>query len=99
MRRLRALDEHYDRRGRDAARRPDADCTCVPRPTGSIVRPPHCHSCHHRGVLPDDFFEDRIDVTGAVYSRRLDIEMLRALRAGPHATVPDAEVGVALARL
>ena len=49
-------------------------------------------------MLPDDFYDQSEDGWGN-YARRLDLDMLHDLRSGPHATVPDAEVGSALAHL
>lgn len=49
-------------------------------------------------MLPTDFLDDSEDGWGN-YARRLDTDMLQAIRAGPHPTIPDAEAGVALAQL
>lgn len=48
-------------------------------------------------MLPSDFLDSE-DGWGN-YARRLDIDMMQIMRAGPHPTIPDAEAGVALAQL
>ena len=52
----------------------------------------------HEYVLPTDFLDNSEDAFGN-YARRLDVNMLQVMRAGPHPTIPDAEAGVALAQL
>lgn len=49
-------------------------------------------------MLPTDFLDNSEDGWGN-YARRLDVDMLQVMRAGPHPTIPDAEAGVALAQL
>jgi hypothetical protein len=49
-------------------------------------------------MLPTDFLDNSEDGWGN-YARRLDVDMLRVMQAGPHPTIPDAEAGVALAQL
>lgn len=49
-------------------------------------------------MLPTDFIDNSEDVWGN-YTRRLDVEMLQIMQAGPHPTIPDAEAAVALAEL
>lgn len=51
-----------------------------------------------RHVLPTDFLDNAEDGWGN-FARRLDVDMLQVMRAGPHPTIPDAEAGVALAQL
>lgn len=49
-------------------------------------------------MLPTDFLDNSEDGWGN-YARRLDLDMLQVMRAGPHPTIPDAEAGVALSQL
>lgn len=49
-------------------------------------------------MLPTDFLDNSEDGWGN-YARRLDIDMLQIMRAGPHPTIPDAEAGAALVQL
>ncbi|MGH9155138.1 MAG: oxygenase MpaB family protein [Acidimicrobiales bacterium] len=49
-------------------------------------------------MLPTDFLDNSEDAWGN-YARRLDLDMLQVIRAGPHPTIPDAEAGTALAQL